>query len=380
MEEVEKKGSFKKYLKISGFVFAGIVLVLAGFWIGVKVYPATVSWLENHSFINIKKENDSTTTVIKEESTVINVVKKSKNSVVSVAVNDLSLGSDGVMNDSMKIGSGFVIDNKLVLTNNHVVSDSSKSYLVITDDSRQFDVQTIHVDPVNDIALLVLGNCHKKNSVDDKETVDCEDINLQPLEIGDSDLLAEGQSVIAIGTPLGEFAGSVTTGVISGLNRSVKNYEQVIQTDASINFGNSGGPLLNLSGQVIGINFATVAGADNISFALPINVVKERLSQYRKYGKFIKPMLGVQVAQVISDFEAYYYNVVPGALVERVIPNSGAELAGIKRGDIIMEIDGEKVFVSLAQMIQKYKVGDEIKIKIWRDGQASEVTAKLSEE
>ena len=91
-------------------------------------------------------------------------------------------------------------------------------------------------------------------------------------------------------------------------------------------------------------------------------------------------MLGVQVAQVISDFEAYYYNVVPGALVERVIPNSGAELAGIKRGDIIMEIDGEKVFVSLAQMIQKYKVGDEIKIKIWRDGQVSEVTAKLSEE
>ena len=380
MEEVGKKSNLKKYLKISGFIFAGIVLILAGFWIGVKVYPATVSWLENHSFINIKEENVSTTTVIKEESTVINVVKKSKNSVVSVAVNDLSLGSDGVMNDSMKIGSGFVIDNKLVLTNNHVVSDSSKSYLVITDDSRQFDVQTIHVDPVNDIALLVLGSCHKKNSIDDKEFVDCEDVNLQPLEIGDSDLLAEGQSVIAIGTPLGEFAGSVTTGVISGLNRSIKNYEQVIQTDASINFGNSGGPLLNLSGQVIGINFATVAGADNISFALPINVVKERLAQYRKYGKFIKPMLGVQVAQVISDFEAYYYNVVPGALVERVVPNSGAELAGIKRGDIIMEIDGEKVFVSLAQMIQKYKVGDEIKIKIWRDGQVSEVTAKLSEE
>jgi serine protease Do len=137
---------------------------------------------------------------------------------------------------------------------------------------------------------------------------------LATLQLGNSDSLKPGQLVIAIGTPLGEYAGSVTTGVVSGLNRSVtagsqgfwgiaKTYEDVIQTDAAVNPGNSGGPLLNSSGEVIGVNFATTSVAENISFALPANFVSRRLDEYRKYGKFMKPYLGVEY-QMISEQEA----------------------------------------------------------------------------
>jgi len=130
--------------------------------------------------------------------------------------------------------------------------------------------------------------------------------DLSPIDFGDSENIVVGQTVIAIGTPLGDYAGTVTTGVISGLERSVttgaswfgetsKDYENVIQTDAAVNPGNSGGPLLNTMGEVIGINFATTTNADNISFALPINVVKNRVEEYITYGKFIKPYLGLHI-------------------------------------------------------------------------------------
>jgi len=177
---------------------------------------------------------------------------------------------------------------------------------------------------------------------------------LPALTLGDSDSLLVGQNVIAIGTPLGEYAGSATTGIISGLNRSVtassgwfgstaKTYEDVIQTDAAINPGNSGGPLINSLGEVIGINFATTSGADNISFAIPINKVKTRLEEYRTYGKFIRPYLGVAY-QMISEYEALYYkDIVPGALILRVEPASPAFEAGIEKGEYHSQVGEDKV-------------------------------------
>ena len=210
------------------------------------------------------------------------------------------------------------------------------------------------------------------------------------MELGDSDKLVVGQSVIAIGTPLGEYAGSVTAGIVSGLNRSlsagkgwfgttVKTYEGVIQTDAAINPGNSGGPLIDSQGKVIGVNFATTSGVDNISFALPINKVKNRLEEYRTHGKFIMPYLGVSY-QMVSTIEALYYkDVVPGALVVRIDPISPAYEAGIRRGDFITEFGDEKVVTSLADMIQKHKVGEEVNVKVYRAGKDIEMKVKLGE-
>jgi serine protease Do len=260
------------------------------------------------------------------------------------------------------------------VTNQHVVSDTDATYVVITVDGEEYEVTDIERDNNNDIAVL---------KIDAQE--------LKALTLGDSDSLAVGQTVITIGTPLGEYVGSVTTGIISGLDRDVtastgwfgstaKTYENVIQTDAAVNPGNSGGPLLNSSGEVIGINFATTSNADNISFALPINLVKERVDEYRTFGKFIKPYLGVSY-QMISEYQALYYdNVVAGALIVRVDPYGPAKDAGLERGDIITEFAGEEVDQSLANMISSHEVGEEIELKVWNDGDERTLKVTLEEQ
>jgi serine protease Do len=305
-------------------------------------------------------------TVSEEESNTINVVKNSASGVVSIAISQLSLSqSEGVVSKDSNIGTGFVADaNGWIVTNQHVVSSTTATYKVVTSDGNQYDVTEIVRDDANDIAIL---------------RIDAKDLKV--LELGNSDNLVAGQDVIAIGTPLGEYAGSVTKGIISGLDRTVtasaswfgttqKTYEGVIQTDAAVNPGNSGGPLLNSEGKVIGVNFATTSGAENISFALPINRVKEKIEEYRTYGKFIKAYMGVSY-QMISEYEAIYYsnsNVVPGALVQNLDIYGPAYRAGIQKGDIITELGGEKVVSSLSLYIQKHKVGDKVEVKVSRVG------------
>jgi serine protease Do len=159
-----------------------------------------------------------------------------------------------------------------------------------------------------------------------------------------------------------------------------KTYEDVIQTDAAINPGNSGGPLINSLGEVVGINFATTAGADNISFAIPINKVKTRLEEYRTYGKFIRPYLGVSY-QMISEYEALYYtDVVPGALILRVEPTSPASQAGIERGDIIIKFADQEVNRSLADIIQEHSVGEKVEVTVVREGKEQTLTVVLGEQ
>jgi serine protease Do len=189
---------------------------------------------------------------------------------------------------------------------------------------------------------------------------------------------------------LGDYVGSVTAGIVSGLNRDVlastgwfgstaKTYENVIQTDAAVNPGNSGGPLLNTSAEVIGVNFATTSGADNISFALPINIVRERVEEYRTYGKFIRPYIGVSY-QMISKNEALYYDdVVAGALIVDVDAYGPAQKSGIERGDIIIEFSGKAVDRSLANIISAYNVGDEVELKVWNKGVERDVKVTLGE-
>lgn len=358
-----------------------LVLILIGFIVGLWVYPKGYGWLKEHNFVKDQSTNVDDVflgydklnrEIVSEESTIIDVVRNTQNSVVSIAVAELALSQDG-STESNSIGSGFIVGKDgLIATNQHVVAQLNQNYVVVTSEGKQLPVENILRDDVNDIAII------KVNASD-----------LNALTLGDSDQLTQGQLVIAIGTPLGEYAGSVTTGVISGLNRKVvagnywgsgvKNYENVIQTDAAINPGNSGGPLLNSKGEVIGVNFATTSNAENISFSLPINIVSSRLEEYRKYGKFIKPYLGIQY-DIISDLDAIYYkNVVVGALVQRVVPGSPAEKAGIVKSDIVTEINGVKVENSVSYVIQKFKVGDEITIKVWRNGQNLELKTILEE-
>ena len=391
MEEIEKKPEIKKrkefrLFKIKDPKKAGIISFLVKFVTSCLLLGSIITLVVINYFFFLNNPDENATdksgqnnvevVVTEEENAIINVVENAKDSVVSIAVTQLSFSTDqGIVDQSNNIGTGFVVDsNGLIVTNQHVVSDLEADYKVITADGDEYDVLDIERDASNDIAIL---------------KVDAQD--LPTLTLGDSDAIVVGQTVIAIGTPLGEYVGSVTTGIISGLDRDVvastgwfgstaKTYEDVIQTDAAVNPGNSGGPLLNTAGQVVGINFATTSGADNISFALPINLVKDRTDEYRTYGKFIKPYLGVSY-QMISDYQAIYYeNVVSGALIVRVDPYGPAQEAGIERGDIITEFDGEPVQSSLANLISNKKVGDEVEIKIWNNGEERTVKAILQEQ
>jgi S1-C subfamily serine protease len=331
--------------------------------------------MEDEGTINNENNNQPNITVTQEEKVVIDVVKNSTPSVVSIAVSQVTLRrGEGLVDEVSNIGTGFIVDpNGIIVTNQHVVSDISATYKVITSDGKEFEIVEIVRDDNNDIAIL---------KVDATQ--------LPVLELGDSDNLVVGQTVIAIGTPLGEYAGSVTTGVISGTNRTVtatlgwfgsttKTYEDVIQTDAAINSGNSGGPLISTEGEVIGINFATTANADNISFALPINVVKQRLEEYRVYGKFIKPYVGISY-QMISQYQALYYtDVVAGALVMNIDLEGPASKVDIKRGDIIVKVNEKEVVESLASIIQSYKVGDELTLEVWREDKTHTVKVTLAE-
>lgn len=384
-KEVKKKESRVKnklanyaHIRIFGYallLFSVIVVSLTALLLLVRYSSSVQDWLLKESPEVEELEERPNVTVTAEENLIITVVEDVSPSVVSIAVSQLTLKSgEGLVDEVSNIGTGFIVDpNGIIVTNQHVVSDLSATYKVTTPEGDEYDIVEILRDDSSDIAILKV----------DATSLPC-------VKLGDSDNLLVGQTVIAIGTPLGEYAGSVTTGVISGLNRSVrtssgwfgattKTYEQVIQTDAAVNPGNSGGPLISTEGKVIGINFATTANADNISFALPINMVKRRLDEYRTYGKFIKPYLGISY-QMISEYEAaYYQDVVAGALVVNIDLESPAAKSDLTRGDIITKVEGEEVSQSFGYIIQGYDVGQEITLEVWREGETREVKVVLAE-
>ena len=306
-----------------------------------------------------KKNNKIITKLVEEESTTIDVVTKSSKSVVTISI-------------EQDVGTGFIISNDgLIVTNKHVVSDLTAKYKVIIGEET-FEVKNIYRDPINDLAILKIDQN-----------------NLVPVELGDSDQLKTGQTVIAIGTALGEFRSTVTKGVISGLGRGItaggvgvasERLEGVIQTDAAINSGNSGGPLFNIMGQVIGVNVAVSQNGQNIGFALPINLVINSVDNFRKTGEFDRPYLGVMY-QTISEEIAKKNNVPVGNYIQTVAKNSPAEKSGIISGDIVIEIDEQKIMgddkVSIAKTISQKKIGDKVKLKYLRDGKEMEIEIKL---
>jgi serine protease Do len=280
-------------------------------------------------------------------------------------------------------GSGFIVSpDGYIVTNRHVVFDESAQYTVFTNDGEKHDATVIARDAMLDIAVIKI-----------------EGENFSYLSFGDSSSLQVGQSVIAIGNALAEFRNTVSVGVVSGLSRSivasdrqggVESLEELIQTDAAINGGNSGGPLLDLNGNVIGVNVAIVSGAQNVGFALSSNSVKNVVESVRETGKISRPYLGVRYIPITEELsESNNLKFDYGVLVQRgetpedlaIIPGSPADKSGILENDIILEIDGKKLDAgnSLSTVIAGKKAGDEISLKIYSKGKEKIVTVRLEE-
>tara|TARA_Y100000817_G_scaffold80422_1_gene61960 strand:- start:622 stop:2028 length:1407 start_codon:yes stop_codon:yes gene_type:complete len=258
---------------------------------------------------------------------------------------------------SSALGSGFIIDEKgIVITNNHVIQ-GAEDILVRVNGNKEFKAKVLGADPGMDIAVL-------KMETDEKFT---------PVKFGDSDKARIGDWVIAIGNPFG-FGGTVTSGIISARNRSIglSRYEDFIQTDASINQGNSGGPLFNMDGDVIGINTAILgpSGSIGIGFSIPSNNAKRVINQLIEFGETKRGWLGVRIQYVSKEIaEVEKLDRPRGALVASVADNSPSEDAGIKPGDIILEFDGKLIneMSELPKIVAATDVGKKVKVKIWRN-------------
>ncbi|MFL2854023.1 MAG: Do family serine endopeptidase [Candidatus Pelagibacter sp.] len=258
---------------------------------------------------------------------------------------------------SSALGSGFIIDEKgIVVTNNHVIQDA-EDIIVRVNGDEEYKAKVVGADPLSDIAVLQL------------ETKD----KFTPVAFGDSDKARIGDWVIAIGNPFG-LGGTVTSGIISARNRSIglSRYEDYIQTDASINSGNSGGPLFDMNGDVIGINTAILGrnGSIGIGFSIPANSAKIVIDQLIEFGETKRGWLGVRIQDVTAEIaEVEKLDEPRGALVASVAENSPSEKAGIKAGDIILEFNGVKInqMKELPAIVAKTKVGKNVKVKIWRN-------------
>ncbi|MDC1139567.1 Do family serine endopeptidase [Candidatus Pelagibacter sp.] len=266
---------------------------------------------------------------------------------------------------SAALGSGFIIDEKgIVITNNHVIQDAEDIVVRVGED-KEYKAKIIGADPLSDIAVL---------QIDSKE-------KFTPVKFGDSDKARIGDWVIAIGNPFG-LGGTVTAGIISARNRSIglSRYEDYIQTDASINSGNSGGPLFDMNGDVVGINTAILGkgGSIGIGFSIPSNSAKKVVSQLIEFGETKRGWLGVRI-QVVSEeiAEVEKLDEPRGALVASVAEKSPSDKAGIKAGDIILEFNGTKIneMKELPKIVAQTEVGKTVDVKIWRNKKA--ITKKI---
>ena len=364
-------------------ILVGIIVVTLlgfGFTRLVQTGKLKVDW---SPFPKVQTTTQETRTLVKEESAVVDAVDNSSPSVVAIGVSQRIVNPFDPTalpkNQQSTIGTGFVASaNGVIVTNKHVVADLQANYSVVTKDGKKLEVEKIYRDTALDLALIKT-----------KEE------GLKPLKIGDSSKLKVGQTAIAIGNALGRFSNTVTTGVVSGLGRSigagdpfggnVEVLDDLIQTDAAINPGNSGGPLLNSAGEVIGVNVAVSESAQNIGFAVPINSVKAIIDEFVKNGKISRAFLGVSYRLITRDL-ALLNEVPQGAYIQQVISGSPAQKAGIQEGDIITKIDDKAINDqnAISDLIRTKKVGDKINIEYWRGtdnnkGETKMVEATLEE-
>jgi len=322
--------------------------------------------------------------VVEESSSVIDVAKKVSPAVVSISTKSSAVDFFGQTVTHEGGGSGFIITSDgLIVTNKHVVSDKNAMYTVFTYDWKSYPAEVLARDSVSDFAVVKI-----KAS------------GLHVVELGDSDQLQVGQRVVAIGNALGQFQNTVTSGVISAKERQIdagsaagagsEHLEGLLQTDAAINEGNSGGPLINLKGEVVGINTAVAAKgqAEGIGFALPMNSIKNSIAQVTKSGKIVRAYLGVRYIALTKEIaDQNDYGVSTGAVLvgnpqnPAVVKGSPAAKAGLKADDVITKINGEQVTEqkSLTRILNQYNVGDVIEIVIVREKKEMTVSVTLEE-
>ena len=377
-ESTESKKEKKSQIKTGKNRFATFASLVAVALSGTALYyaynrPTTSIFHSSNS-----ASNNAATFAEGSISEIANSVSKS---VVSIITNTSTTGSFFTGQVSQAAGTGFILSSDgYIATNKHVVANATKIGVILDDGSTYEDVELIGTDPINDFAIIKI-----------KDVKD-----LTPIKIGDSKTTNIGQQVVAIGNALGTYQNSVTSGIISGKGRSLTasdssrtTYEtlsDMIQTDAAINGGNSGGPLVNAAGEVIGINTAYASQGNNVGFAIPINSVKGIMAGVLKDGKFERAVLGVRY-QTITPLIAKEkkLDVTAGAYVKgsnnasAVIKGSAGDKAGIKDGDIITAVNGTKIGTagSLGSLIGEYAVGDTVKLEVYRDKKYIELQVKL---
>ena len=360
-----------------GVVGGGVAGGLTGYYTALNSVPTAVAVQPMPVVSASTSASSSTASVppiitnmtLKEESAVIDSVRKVKPAVVTV-VSTLQTRSRFSTVAPTASGSGVIIDAKgYIITNNHVI-EGGKSTQVIFSDGTKAEVTVVGTDAVADIAVLKVEG--KVPAV---------------AAIGDSNALEPGQVAIAIGSPLGDFRGTVTVGVISAVNRRVGQMQGLVQTDAAINNGNSGGPLINTSGQVIGINTLVVRStnegnvAEGLGFAVPSNQVRQIVDQLITKGKVERAYLGVSYQDVDPQItSALNLNATYGVVVMEVVANSPAAKAGLQVNDVILDINGQKIDQdhSLSSLLFTFKAGDTVTVNILRDGKQQKIQATLT--
>lgn len=371
--EIQEAKSPKKIPTLMAFIATLLFFGFLGGAVFVKLFEKAENKLLN---VSNKQVN------VLENSATIDVVNKVSPSVVSIT----SIGSTrdflGRIEQTQSSGTGFIVTaDGLVITNKHVVSDTSATYSVFTSDGKEYKAQVKATDPNFDIAFI---------KIDAK--------NLTPVELADSDKIQVGEKVVAIGNALGQYQNTVTAGVVSAVGRAIEagdsstgsteSLENMIQTDAAINSGNSGGPLINIDGQVIGINTAVDQQGQGIGFAIPINLAKTAISSVLSTGKIVRPMIGIRYINITKEFATRNnLSVDHGALIyssgtdPAVLAGSPAAKAGLKVGDIITKINSDDVIAGrgLVGLISKYNPGDKVKLTYVRDGAVKTVDVTLAQ-
>ena len=324
---------------------------------------------------------DGNTTVTQEESDIASVAAKVGPSVVSIVTKTQTTSYYGTTSGGAA-GTGIIVSKDgYVMTNNHVIQDATTVSVVDSDGNQYDNVSIVGRDPLNDIAFLKIKS----------------DKTFTAATLGNSSTIRTGQQVVAIGNALGQYSNTVTSGIISGTSRSItaslgsdsnetETLTDLIQTDASINEGNSGGPLVNMSGQVIGINTAIAQDANGIGFAIPVNSTKGVLAGVLANGKVSRAFLGVSYVALTPDVARQYnLSVNTGAYVygsgntPAVASGSPADKAGLKQGDVITKVNDETVGTQggLSSILGEYKPGDQVTITYVRDGKTQTVTLTL---
>lgn len=316
------------------------------------------------------------------EGSIADVVSKLSKSVVSIVTSVKNVSYFGQSYDSQAAGTGVIVtDDGYILTNKHVIEGASSISVVLDDGTTYKDVKVAAVDSLNDVAFLKIKDAS----------------GLTPATLGDSKTIQVGQQVVAIGNALGQYQNSVTSGVVSGTGRSLtatdstgsisEKLNDMIQTDAAINSGNSGGPLINAAGQVIGINTANSYSAENMGFAIPIAAVKGMLTQLKEKGEAERSYLGVYTTEITADTAKTYnlpvsagaYLYASGGTYSAVMKDSPAAKAGLKDKDIVTAVNGAKLGAagSLSTLIGEYKPGDTVQLTVIRDGKELGINVTL---